>query len=52
VSAPPQQADVENREDKSLGDAQDADAEEVVQEDPGQEQREARQPVGFVLRLE
>ena len=52
MSAQSQQADVQNREDEPLGDGQHADAEEVVQEDPGQEEREARQSVGFVLRLE
>ena len=51
ASAQSQQANVQNREDEHLGDGQYADAQEVEQEDPGQEEAEARQSVGFILRL-
>ena len=51
VSAQSQQTNVQNREDDHLGDRQHADAEEVEQEDPGQEEEEVRQSVGFILRL-
>ena len=37
MSAQSQQANVQNREDDYLGDGQYADAQEVEQEDPGQE---------------
>jgi rubrerythrin len=51
VPAQSQQTNVQNREDDHLGEGQHADAEEVKQEDPGQEQGEVRQSVGFILRL-
>ena len=46
-----QQTNVQNWEDDHLGDGQHADAEEVEQEDPGQEEVKVRQSVGFTLRL-
>ncbi len=52
LSAQAQQNGVQNYIDQHPGEGQNADAEDVIQEDTRQEKGEARQSLGFVLRLE